>query len=117
MRKKTLQSRLDEIDHQQTEAYISEDQLRTLSEQARTRLQDPTPELMAEVFDLLDIQLHRVGDDRFEETGTIPLPERDGDNEELLPAGLKGEVYAKGPRGPYSNLAGLKLSFSLQIKL
>ena len=99
MRKKTLQSRLDEIDHQQTEAYISEDQLRTLSEQARTRLQDPTPELMAEVFDLLDIQLHRVGDDRFEGTGTIPIPDDDNENGNLLPVGASGEVSVDGPRG------------------
>lgn len=98
--KQTLQSRLDEIDDQQTVTNISDDQLRTLSEQARTRLHDSTPELMAEVFDLLDIQLHRVGDDRFEGTGTIPIPDSDGENGDLLPVGTRGGVSKEGPRGP-----------------
>ena len=96
--KKTIQTRLDEIDDQPSPTNISEEQIRNLTEQARSRLDSPTPELMAEVFDLLDIRLHRAADNRFEGTGTIPFPEGDGDNDELLPVGLKGEVSAKGPR-------------------
>jgi hypothetical protein len=72
---------------------------------------------MAEVFDLLDIRLHRAADSRFEGTGTIPFPEGDADNEELLPVGVEGEVSAKGRQPLYSNLTGLKLSFTLEIDL
>ena len=94
-----LRSRLDEIDQQQTVVKISEKQLRTLAEQARSRLDNPTPELMAEVFDLLDIQLHRVAPDRFEGTGTIPLPDDDRPDSDLLPVGHSGEVSKEGPQG------------------
>lgn len=106
--KNTIQTRLDEIDAERSPTSISEGQ---------TRLDNPTPELMAEVFDLLDIRLDRAADNRFEGTGTIPFPEGDGDNEELLAVGLKGEVSAMGPQPLYSNLPGLRLSFSLEIDL
>ena len=95
--KNTIQTRLDEIDAQPSPTNISEEQIRNLTEQARSRLDNPTPELMAEVFDLLDIRLHRAADNRFEGTGTIPIPEGDADKEELLPVGVEGEVSAKGP--------------------
>ena len=95
--KNTIQTRLDEIDARRSPTNISEEQIRNLTEQARLRLDNPTPELMAKVFDLLDIRLHRADDNRFEGTGTIPIPE-DGDIEELLSAGGKGEVSSKGPQ-------------------
>ena len=53
---------------------------------------------MAEVFDLLDIRLHRVAEDRFEGTGTIPIPDDEGGNGDLLPVGSGGEVSKAGPR-------------------
>ena len=105
--KNTIQTRLDEIDAQPSPTNISEEQIRNLTGQAKSRLDNPTPELMAEVFDLLDVRLHRAADNRFEGTGTIPIAE-DGDIEELLLVGLKGEVSAKGPRRLYSNLTGLE---------
>ena len=52
----------------------------------------------AEVFDLLDIRLHRVAEDRFEGTGTIPIPDDEGGNGDLLPVGSGGEVSKAGPR-------------------
>lgn len=72
---------------------------------------------MAQVFDLLDIQLHRVEQNRFEGTGTIPIPDDDDENVDLLPVGSGGEVSSKVPQPLYSNLTGLKLSFSLEIEL
>ncbi len=62
---------------------------------------------MAEVFDLLGIQLHRVAPDRFEGTGTIPLPDDDRPDNDLLPVGHSGEVSKKRPQPLYANLTGL----------
>ena len=50
-----------------------EDQLQRLAQNARSRLADPTTELMTSVFDVLQLDLVRVGDDRFEGTGSIPV--------------------------------------------
>jgi hypothetical protein len=54
---------------------------------------------MEEVFDLLDIELHRAADIRFDGNGTIPIPEGDRDKESLLPVGSKREV-SKGASAP-----------------
>lgn len=91
-----LENRLDELDALEVAPPISERQLRAFAEQAQSRLDKVTPELMAEIFDLLDIQLHRVDENRFEGTGTIPIPD-DGD---LLRVGSSGEVWKEGPRHP-----------------
>ena len=115
--KRALRSRLDPLDGQLAVVRISETQLRDLAKKARSRLDNPNPELMAEVFDLLDIQLHRVAPDRFAGTGTIPLPHDDRPDSDLLPVGHRGEVSKEGPQPLYSNLPGLGLSFSLRIDL
>jgi hypothetical protein len=106
-----LELRLDKIDQAETTAHISEDRLLVLADRAKVRLEDPTPELMAEVFDLLDIQLHRVATDRFEGTGTIPIPE-DGD---LLQLESGGEVSTKGPLRPFANLTGSEFRIPVPI--
>ena len=68
-----------------------DERIRKLVADAREGLADPSNEMMAEMFDLLDVQLHRVAADRFEGMASIPLPS--GDEGE-------GEVSEKGPRGP-----------------
>lgn len=80
-----------------------ERQLRRLAEQARDKLMDPTPELMAAVFDLLELDLVRIGDDHFEGTGSIPLP---GDG---------GEVDLEVPQPLYRNLTAIR--FGIEVAL
>ena len=77
------------------------DQLKTLAKQARTRLADPTPELMAQVFDSLELDLTRVDSNVFEGTGSIPILE-DGTGD------LLGEVHEGGLRRPYSRLTAIR---------
>ena len=113
--RQTLQSRLDEIDENQRTAHVSESQLRTLAEQAQTRLDNPNPELMAQVFDLLDIQLHRVEQNRFEGTGTIPIPDDDDEQGDSILVSSRGEVSSKVPQPLYSNLAGLEFHLEVTV--
>ena len=53
---------------------------------------------MAELFDLLEIELRLVEPYRFEGTGSIPIPDN------------PGEVSEEGPQHPYPNLPTLKVS-------
>lgn len=96
--------RLHAIDTRNTLQYERaniQEQLRRLADNARTRMTDPSLELMSEVYDLLDIDLVRVTAERFEGTGTIPIPE-DG-----------GEVWEKGPQRLYSNLTAVRFRFAV----
>ena len=86
-----LQAQLRDIDRRaelSLNALTVEEQLKSLAATARERMANPTDELMAELFDLLEIDMVRVDDARFEGTGSIPLPE-DG-----------GEVWIEGPQRP-----------------
>ena len=75
---------------------------------AQEKLAKPTLELMAQIFDLLEIELHRSEDGhRFEGTGSIPIPE-DGDNP-------FGEVGEGGPQGLYANLTGLEFHLEVAV--
>ena len=72
------------IDRTSTEA-----QLRQLAVSAQERLANPTPEMMTEVFDLLDLDLIRVEGGLYEGVGRLPLPPGNDADE--------GEVWAKEP--------------------
>lgn len=77
------------------------DRIDTLVSSARQCLQNATPQLMANLFDLLQIDLHRSPDgESFEGTGSIPIP----DDEEAAPLELGGEVREGTPQRLYSNL-------------
>jgi hypothetical protein len=52
-----------------------------LSRLAEARLNDPTVELMAEVFDLLDVDLIRSEGRTFEGVARLPLPDPDADSD------------------------------------
>ncbi len=72
-----------------------------LADRARERLQNPTLEEVAALFDVLRIDLQRAPDGAsFSGKGTIPIPPEDG--------GWLGEVWEEGPRGLYPNLTGLR---------
>ncbi len=71
---RTRLASLDERAHLQARHESVERQLGRLADTARAALASPTRQLMAEVFDLLQIDLGRVAGDHFEGTGSIPIP-------------------------------------------
>ncbi len=77
---------LDSLSQLRVERDSLDDQLAVLAEKAKAKLSNLTTEEMAEFFDLIELDLERVGDHRFEGTASIPIP----------PEG--GEVWAEGPR-------------------
>ena len=85
-----LRQRLAAIERRQAlqqQSGTVEEQLRKLARTAHNRLQDATPEQMAQLYDLLDLDLIRTGARRFEGTGSIPIHEA-GDIWENAPQGL-----------------------------
>ena len=86
---------LKAIQRANTEGHLEAENLRALADTARQRLQHPTPELMASVFDVLQIDLHRVNGNHFQGTATLPIPTKDSWLD-ILPAA--GEVHTKVPR-------------------
>ena len=102
-----LRQQLDEINRRETlrQARASlPDRLKALADTARTRLADPDEKLMAEPFDLLEIELRLVEPYRFEGTGSIPIPDN------------PSEVSEEGPRHHCTNLPGLAIRFKLSVE-
>jgi hypothetical protein len=108
---------LDPIGKQFDAATVKQ-QLTYLAGTACSRLDDPSPEMMAALCDVLERDLVRTGSNRFEGTGVIPIPEDGG---EIWPAGPDGgqdredgpdggEIWLETPRRPLSNLTGLRFS-------
>ena len=78
--------------------------IHALTASANEMLNDLTPELMAKVFDLLEVQLTRVAADRFEGTGTIPIPGNEESFDGLLSGDVgKGGLQALAPLRPRSD--------------
>lgn len=82
-------------------------QLRTVAEQTRTRLADPTPERLAQAFDILELDLTRVDSNVCEGSGSIPILENGTGN-------LLGEVHEETLRRPYPKLTGV--TFGAQVR-
>ena len=85
----TLKQQLTQAEQRQrlrTQRATVGQQIDAFVDTAQERMASPTVELMAQVFDLLDIDLVRIANHQFEGTGSIPIPE-DG-----------GEVWKEGPQ-------------------
>ena len=76
-----LNRQLDEIARREAlraERASLPDRLNALAEQVRIRFSEPDETLMADRFDLLELELHLVEPYRFEGTGSIPIPDAEG---------------------------------------
>jgi len=85
----TLKQQLTQAEQRQrlrTQRATVGQQIDAFVDTAQERMASPTVELMAQVFDLLDIDLVGIANHQFEGTGSIPIPE-DG-----------GEVWKEGPQ-------------------
>jgi hypothetical protein len=80
-----------------------------LARLAEARLADPTVELMAEVFDLLEVDLIRIEGRTFEGVARLPLPDPDADS----------EVWKGVPQDPLSNLpwSEMRIPFPISVEL
>jgi hypothetical protein len=108
----TIEKELERLQEAQQGALSTESvpaATRRLSQLAADRLADPTTELMAEVFDLLQVDLIRVKGRTFEGVARIPLPDPDSG----------GEVWEGAPQDPLSNLpwSGMRVPFPISVEL
>jgi DNA invertase Pin-like site-specific DNA recombinase len=88
----TVEKELERLQEAQQGALSTEsvpEAVERLSALAQSRLADPTIELMAEVFDLLQVDLIRVEGRTFEGVARIPIPDPDS----------RGEVWEGAPPG------------------
>jgi len=94
-----LSTELDEVkrrNDRHIDATTAEQQISELAATARSRLDNPSLETIAALYDVLDLDLTRTGSDRFEGTGVIPIPENGGKVWGEGPSG--GEVCEKVPQ-------------------
>ena len=73
---------------------------------------------MAELFDILEIELHRSEDGtRFEGTGSIPIPDNgwDSDDPGPLEAVLTGEVGEQRLQRPLSNRTAVRFRIEVAV--
>jgi DNA invertase Pin-like site-specific DNA recombinase len=90
-----------------------ESAIRALTASARERLTNPSPGLMAEVFALFEIDLHRVAADRFEGTGILPIPDDEFSFDGLLNGDVrKGGLRGRAPRPPRSGRGAVGVPLS-----
>ena len=77
-----LREQLDDLDRRsrlRVERGTLDDQLTGLAEKAKAKLSDLTTREMAELFDLIELDLERVSDHKFVGTASIPIPENGGE--------------------------------------